>query len=92
MKVKFQQADLNTPFVQEIIDEIAFKTDTDKTQIKHEIKIELEQRLANLNGPDSFHEVARQNAIESILFDKIKTISSDEEFNYEDFNYLYKCN
>jgi len=91
MNVKFQEVDIKTPFVQDIVQKLSIASNQSKNDIRLDIETELAADLDKMkDGPDSFYKEARKNAIESILFKKIKVISLEEEFSYEHFDYLYK--
>lgn len=88
--VTFETADINTPYVQKIIDEIAKRSNKSRDEVLKEIEEEHEQFKQNIQGPDRMFAVQRQNSIESIIFNKLEPTDADK-LDERTFNYMFKA-
>mgnify|MGYP003605860845 CR=1 FL=1 len=88
--VTFETADINTPYVQKIIDEIAKRSNKPRDEVLKEIEEEHEQFKQNIQGPDRMFAVQRQNSIESVIFNKLTPTDADK-LDERTFNYMFKA-
>lgn len=88
--VTFETADINTPYVQKIIDEISIRSNKPRDEVLKEIEAEHEQFKQNIQGPDRMFAVQRQNSIESIIFNKLEPTEADK-LDERTFNYMFKA-
>lgn len=88
--VTFETADINTPYVQKIIDEISLRTNKPRADVLKEIEEKHEQFKQNIQGPDRMFAVQRQNSIESIIFDMLQPTDADK-LDERTFNYMFKA-
>ena len=88
--VTFETADINTPYVQKIIDEIVLRSGKTRDEVLEVIETNHEQFKQNIQGPDRMFAVQKQNSIESIIFDML-TPNDADKLDERTFNYMFKA-
>ena len=88
--VTFETADINTPYVQKIIDEIVLRTGQPRDKVLEQIEAQHDSFKQNIQGPDRMFAVQKQNSIESIIFNMLTPTDADK-LDERTFNYMFKA-
>jgi len=72
---EFSIADLDTPFVKNVIRTISEQTGKTPSELKRLIQQSIDETSAKMKGSEKTSVVAKQNLVESVLFDLIKTMN-----------------
>jgi len=89
-QVNFTTADVNTDYIKRIIKEIATQTNESESTVKKMIQEDVNDYLTNLPKAKRLSDVAKQNAVESIIFDMVKPLDVPKsKFEPEVFNKLF---
>lgn len=85
---KYAEVDINTPFVKEMIKEMASKQGKDVNALTLELQDKIDKQIEQWKDkPDSFFAPSRKNIIESFLFDMADF--SEAVFDEKTFYYLF---
>ena len=88
--VQFSVADMDTPFVKDMMAEISKRTNLAYDEVTNRVKESHEKMKANLEGPDRLFKVQKMNSVESVLFDMLPN-SDGDKLDERTFNYMFKA-
>lgn len=88
--VQFSVADIDTPFVKDMMAEIANRTGKSYDDVVKEVTEKDAKMRANLEGPDRLFKVQKMNSVESVLFGMLPNSTADK-LDERTFNYMFKA-